>query len=479
MRIRLSFAIMILRLPAPLLLLLIGLLSLLLQGCGEDLSQLERIKQRGEIIVVTRISSTTYFQGRDGPHGLEYDLVRRFADHLGVDIRFVIPEEFTDLLPMVESGTVDLAAAGLSITERRKRHIRFGPPYQKVTPLLVYRAGTKKPKKLSDLANGDLEIVAGSSHEEALRDRRRREYPTLSYTAHTDVESEELLEWVSQGLIDYTIADSNQFSLSQRVHPKLRSAFEMHKAESLAWALRKSEDDSLMQEVRRFFKALRKSGDLDQLIDQHYGYTKRFDPFDLSHFKVRISTRLSKYQNWFHEAQQTSGFDWRLLAAVGYQESHWNPKAVSPTGVRGLMMLTRATAKRVGVKNRKDAKQSITGGARYLRIMHDTIPKRIAEPDRTWLALAGYNVGFGHLEDARRMCQSQGKNPDRWSDVKQCLPLLSKKKWYRKTRYGYARGWEPVRYVESIRSYYEQLKIEFREPLPSVFDDRNIDPAVL
>jgi len=155
-------------------------------------------------------------------------------------------------------------------------------------------------------------------------------------------------------------------------------------------------------------------------------------------------------------AEKTS-IDWRLLAAISYQESHWNEKAISPTGVKGLMMLTQATAKDLGVKDRTQARDSIDGGARYLKQRIAIIPERVLEPDRTWFALASYNIGFGHLNDARILTQQLGKNPDKWIDVKQFLPLLSQEKWYSQTRHGYARGKEPVRYVSNIRSYLDLL----------------------
>ena len=142
---------------------------------------------------------------------------------------------------------------------------------------------------------------------------------------------------------------------------------------------------------------------------------------------------------------------------MGYQESHWNPDAVSPTGVRGIMMLTEATARQLGVEDRVDPRQSIFGGARYLRRIKRKIPERIAEPDRTWLALAAYNIGFGHLEDARILTQANGGDPDRWEDVREHLPLLADPKWHTRTRHGYARGGQPVHYVENIRYYYDVL----------------------
>ena len=160
----------------------------------------------------------------------------------------------------------------------------------------------------------------------------------------------------------------------------------------------------------------------------------------------------------FVEAAQRYQLDWRLLAAMSYQESYWNPRAVSPTGVRGIMMLTEATARQLGVPDRMDVRQSVHGGGAYLRTLIDRLPADIPEPDRTWMALASYNVGYNHLEDARILTQKQGADPNKWNDLKERLPLLAKAAWYTKTKHGYARGYEPVQLVNRIRTYYEVLK---------------------
>jgi membrane-bound lytic murein transglycosylase F len=153
-----------------------------------------------------------------------------------------------------------------------------------------------------------------------------------------------------------------------------------------------------------------------------------------------------------------SGIDWRLLAAIGYQESHWRSHAVSPTGVRGIMMLTQATAKYVDIENRMDPESSINGGARFYARQTERLPDTVSEPDRTWMALAAYNVGYNHLKDARQIVEWQGGDPDTWVDMSKALPLLARQKWYSRVQYGYARGWEPVLYVNNIRRYYNIMR---------------------
>ena len=428
---------------------------LALAACGRPPTELEQVKAHNELIVITRNSPTTYFEGPDGPTGLEYDLAKRFAEYLGVELRMVVPANFSDILPLTALGNANLAAAGLTITDKRKEKVRFGPVYQEITPQLVYRSGSTRPKTLADL-DGILEVVAGSSHEEQL-EKLQEDYPALAWQTNAELESDELLALVWQQLIEYTIADSNEVAVNRRFYPELKPAFDISPPKPLAWAFPRSKDDSLFNAAKAFFKTIRKDGRLERLIDRYYGHIGEFDYVGTRRYQAHIEQRLPQYRDLFIKAASEVGMDWRLLAAIGYQESHWNSNAVSPTGVRGIMMLTKAAAKDLGIKDRNDPAQSIRGGARYFANMLQRMPERIPEPDRTWLALAAYNVGLGHLEDARILTQKNEGNFDRWVDVKENLPLLSKKKWFQQTRHGYARGQEPVRYVDNIRTYYDIL----------------------
>jgi membrane-bound lytic murein transglycosylase F len=171
-----------------------------------------------------------------------------------------------------------------------------------------------------------------------------------------------------------------------------------------------------------------------------------------------MQSRLPLYKKWFEEAADESSQDWRLLAAIGYQESKWNPHAASGSGALGLMQLTLQSATAVKVANPADPRQSIFGGARYFRSIYEKIPAHVSDPDRTWFALAAYNIGYGHVEDARVLAQKAGRDPDSWDDVRRFLPLLSEEQWYTQTANGFARGSEPVRYVDSVRSYVDLLE---------------------
>ncbi len=461
--------------------LLALLLAWLLAACtgngNQPLNELQRIQRQGQLVVLTRNSPTTYYEGPQGDKmGLEYELARRFADYLGVRLKIIVPSSFKDILPMLIRGEAHIAAAGLTVTAKRKKIVRFGPPYQTITQQLVYRLGTKKPKSLAEL-DGDIEVIAGSSHIERLRELAKQ-YPNLKWKANKTSDSDELLYLVWQQVVDYTIADSNEVALNQRFYPELRVAFDLSKPQQLAWAFRYGQDDSLYQAAVAFFRKIKANGVLEQLLERYYGHVQKFDYINTRLYLRHIKTRLPRYRKWFEDAARKYGLDWRLLAAIGYQESHWNPRARSPTGVRGIMMLTRTTARQLNIRNRIKPENSIYGGARYLRYIIDNAPKELKEPDKTWMALAAYNVGRGHLQDARKITRMRGGDPNKWVDVKKNLPLLSIRKWYKKTRHGYARGREPVLYVERIRSYYDLLVWETNKEKRNTGTATRTAPAV-
>ena len=419
-------------------------------------SLLHEIKSKNRLNVITRNSPTTYYIGPNGPTGFEYELAKKFADYLGVELNIVVQNEFHQILPSIVNGDAHIGAAGITHTKQREAFVEFGPEYTKVVPQVTYRAGEKKPRTITDLHNKRIAVVKGSTHAQMLLDHKEF-FPKLEWKEYPDLSSEELMLLTSDSLIDYTIADSNELAVTRRYFPNLRIGFDLGKEQPLAWALKKSEDASLQKAVHKFFTQIENNGTLTQLREKYFGHVNDITPVDSHTFLKHVHERLPKYENLFREAAIEYDQDWRFLAAVSYQESLWNSKAVSPTGVRGLMMLTRETAKQLKIKNRIDPHKSVIGGTEYFVSIHTKIPARIREPDRTWMALAAYNVGFGHLEDARILTQNAGDDPDRWMDVRKYLPLLSSKKWYEKTRHGYARGKEPVIYVQNIRNYFDLL----------------------
>jgi len=437
--------------------MLICLAVSLLGGCSlfED-NKLNSVKSARELVVLTHVGPTSYFENPEGPAGFEYDLASAFASHLGVRLRIVAVRSFSDVLPRLLSGEADFAAAGITITGARSGIVQFTPPYQQVRQQVVYRRGDVRPADVASLVGREIEVRAGTSYVDRLIELKRQ-HPDLAWTEIDDRETEDLLQAVWEGLLELTVADSNIVAVNRQYFPELQVAFDLNESDGLGWAFPRSADTSLYDEAVRFLDAARKSGELANLIERYYGAASRSGYVNMTVYRLRVQTRLPSFQSLFESAAKIAGLDWRLLAAVGYQESYWDPKATSPTGVRGMMMLTEETAAQLGVKNRLDAKQSIEGGALYLAQLIGRIPDTVTDPDRLWMALAAYNVGPYHLEDARIITQRQNGDPNKWLDVKERLPLLATTKWARTVPYGYARGHEAVIFVNRVRTYYDVL----------------------
>lgn len=426
-------------------------------GGSKTPSLLEKIQSSGKLYVLSRSGPTTYYQGPTGPTGFEYSLAKAFADELGVEL--VIREESNLAIMLASLGgpTAHLGASGLTITDRRQSDVRFGRPYLEITQQLIYHRRADRPASMADLVGRDVLVVANSSHSERLRELRQ-EYPQLRWRERNDLEMIDLMEMVHTGQLEYAVVDSNAYAVNRNVFPNVQVAFDVSEAQQLAWAFPKHSDSSLFDAADAFFSRIEEDGRLVALTEHYYKDNDIFNAGGAELFAERIENRLPQWEDYLRAAGSEYDIDWRLLAAMSYQESHWNARARSHTGVRGLMMLTLVTARELGISNRIDPEQSITGGARYYKRIYDRLPERIQGPDRIQMALAAYNVGSGHLEDARKLTEAHGDNPDKWADVKRYLPLLAKPKYYQNTRYGYARGWEPVVYVERINQFYNILR---------------------
>lgn len=434
-------------------LIIIGMAVLFMQACSDTADD---IMQRDELVVITRNAPTTYYEYKDDFAGVEYDLATGFAKSLGMKARFVVKDSVDEILTALENNEGDFAAAGLTHTAKRSNGFLFSTEYQKVQQQVVCRRGGPRPKNVSDLTGVKLVVPSKSSYVEQLT-KLTKEFPDLKWKEEPDEDTEALLLSVWQRKVDCTIADSNIVAINRRYHPELVVLFNLSEPESLAWAFNKKKS-GLKRKVNDWLEEQKSSGQLSRTFDKYYGFIKVFDYVDNRRYQRAINKKLPAYKALFQRYAAQYKIPWTLLAAQSYQESHWNPKAKSPTGVRGMMMLTRITANELKITNRLDPKQSIKGGAKYLSGLIRRIPEDVKQPDRTWFALAAYNIGMGHFHDARVLAKRLGKNPSLWNDMESVFPLLSHKKYYKSLKHGYARGSEPVRYVHRIRDYQDILE---------------------
>ena len=429
-------------------------LALGLAGCGRPVPPVET---SGELRVGTRNSPSTYYISQDGKTaGFEHDLIVAFSQAQNWSLKWTEKKHPEALYGMLEKDQIHLAAAALPQLVVKSRNLIAGPVLFETPVHIVYRSRSKALRNIDDLAGLKVALIIGSGHT-AMMMQLKRKHPALSWAALENIWPEELLAQLQAGKYDAVVINGMDFDPMRTFYPVLSIAFDLPDKQKIVWALPRNSTLVLRNTLARFIEKSRKDGTFKRIYERHFGHVNQLDSTDILGILQRRPLRLPPLRRHFHEAQTLTGIDWRLLAAIGYQESQWNALATSPTGVRGLMMLTGETADRMGINNRLDPRQSILGGARYLAMMKDSLPARIPEPDRTWLALAAYNQGLGHLEDARRITQARGGNPDSWADVKEALPYLSRGTYSAVTKYGYARGFEALQFAENIRSYHDIL----------------------
>lgn len=444
----------------------IGIASVVLLACllvfyRFSIQRVPDVQSSKELVVLTHNAPGSYYVGGNGEFaGLDYDLANLFLKDLGPEykIKFITVDHVSEIIPKLKSGKAHLAAANLTVTESRAKLVTFGPSFLGTQQYVVYDTEhQEEPKSIADILGKHIHIPAGSSYAERLKSLQW-ENPKLTWQEVKSGSTDELIEQVTSGFLDYTIADEHMIALLQNYYPNLGKGFAIGGPQEIAWAFPKHLDPWLYEKASRFFERIQKDGTLKNLIDRYYGHVERLNTVDVTKFLEQTRSTLPKYAKLFKEAQELTDLDWRLVAAISYQESHWDQYNTSPTNVRGMMMLTEETADEMGVTDRLDAKQSILGGARYINQLKKQIPERIPEPDRTWMTLAAYNIGFSHLEDARVLAARMKLNPDSWADLKTTLPLLNKSEYYTKAKFGYANGGAPVIFVESVRTYFNILE---------------------
>lgn len=442
----------------------IAICMLLIGSCDLHEKPTPESLRSDQLVVITVNSPDSYYENSDGiPAGLEFDLANEFASELGLGVTFKVMPGISQALIALEFAEGHFAV-GLSVSDRRSEGALFGPVYQRAQTQLVYNTDNPKPRSILDITDTSIELSSGGSHSELMKDLQLKN-PDLRWV-EVDNPSDETLERLSEGKIDYAVADSTQINLAKNFYPNLATAFNLGGETVKAWSFPPKSDPLMVERVNQFFKRIGQDGTLKRLIDRHHGHLHRLNQMDVGGILMKMRTILPGLRDHFHQAEELTGIDWRLIAALAYKESHWDRLATSPTNVRGIMMLTEVTADRMNVKDRLDARQSILAGARYLLLLKEKLPDRIAEPDRTWIALAAYNLGYGHLEDARILSQRMGLSPDSWMDMRKALPLLSHHQHFEGLKHGYARGGESVILAESVRVYHDILMRYERPHIP-------------
>ncbi len=444
--------------------LIFSLLGLFLLGvsCEFDLSAfrtnapfLKNIIKKGELIVITRNNAHCYYSYRDQEMGFEHDLAKAFASYLGVSLSIQIADKWEGMIPSLLDGSGDLIAASMTITPKRNRDVLFSKGYMDIQQHLIIHRDNRSIRTIEDLAGQTIHIRRGTSYQERLETLESR-IPNLSIVLHEDVPTEEFIRRVAEKEIDITVADSNIALLNRRYYPQAIMGLPIGKKEQLGWAVNPKAGD-LRVKINQFFKLIQANGVYEELRKQYYAEVERFDYLDMKVYHRRLATRLPKYQPILMAAAREFDFDWRLIAAQMYQESHFRRYARSHAGAYGLMQLTKRTAKSFGVTDITDPEQNIYAGVKHLRNLFNYFDIE-NDLDRQSIALAAYNIGQGHVRDAQKLAISMRMDPTKWSTLEKTLPLLGKQEYYKNATYGYCQGLEPVTYVRQIRIYYDILK---------------------
>ncbi len=432
------------------------LLCLFLVGC-DQLKQFNQLKPPGpkQALIVGLPADPVFQQSvppSEGMNGFSRDLLDAFAKQLGVEIRLIVAADYPAVLNLVREGKVHMAAS-VPVTGSDAT-LSFSQPLLETHQLIVQHASALPADSLEKLAGREISLLSGATQLRALNALKIE--PPLRIVERSGINELDLLAGVTRRHYDLVASDELHYDIAANFYPDLAIAFRLPEVLSYAWVF-PAASLALREEATKFIESITKDSTLRRLKDRYFGHINRMDSRDIEVFLENVRGRLPHFRRNFQEAQEITGIDWRLLAALAYQESKWDPLATSPTGVRGIMMLTGDTADRLGVNNRLDARESIRAGAKYLATLMDDLPKEVRQPDRLWLALAAYNLGMGHLNGGRRFAPGLKRDPNLWVNMKEVLPLLSRPEYYERLKSGRARGGEAVILVENVRNYYDIL----------------------
>jgi len=434
---------------SPLIALILALFTLL-SGC----SRLDPPGSQQPLII--GLPADQLFQQiaptSEGMSGFSRDLTKLFAQSLDVEVRYVIAADYPTLIAMVRERKVHFAA---TVPARYgDPTLRYTSPLRETQQLIVQRGDTLSANTPEKLAGREIAVIPGAPQERAIRALNISPPPII--VPRPRVDELEMLEGVARGRLDFAATDELHFAVASNYHPDLEISQELPGKLAYVWAF-EAENAALLDQASRFIATALQDGTVRRIDDRYFGHIRRLDTRDIQAFLENMRSRLGAFRHAFQEAQEITDIDWRLLAALAYQESKWDSNATSSTGVRGMMMLTEDTADRLNVSNRLDAGQSIRAGAKYLAFLMDDLPNGIKHPDRLWFALAAYNLGMGHLKGARSFAAGLKRDPDQWVDMKEVLPLMARPEYYSRLKSGRARGGEAVILVENIRNYYDVL----------------------
>ena len=436
-----------------------------------EMSDLDEIREKGRLVVAADYNSTSYFIYRGQPMGYQYQMLQELAKYLDLRLDVQVSNDIEETFNQLNSGDIDLIAINLTVTADRKKKVAFTFPNSQTRQVLVQRLPENymrlNPRQVEDslirnqldLAGKTVYVQKGSVYAERLK-TLSNEIGEAINIIQVPVESEQLVHMVARGEIEYTVADENVAAVNKTYFPGIDIETAISFPQNLAWAVRKDSDE-LKAEIDSWLKDFRQTSRYAVIYNKYFRNQHTANMVS-SDYYVLGSGKISRYDDVVKRESERIDWDWRLVSSMIYQESRFNPDAVSWAGAFGLMQLMPATAGRFGVSRNSPPESHIRAGASFIKWLdkrfEDEIPDR---QERTKFVLAAYNVGKGHIDDARRLAEKYGDDPNVWEDsVEKWLLNKSQPKYYRDpvVKHGYARGIETTNYVAQVMDRYEHYK---------------------
>ncbi len=429
---------------------------------------LDGLKQRGRLRMITRNNALTYFIHRGMQVGFEYELMKEFAARNDLRLEIVIPDSHAELLDYLNEGKGDVVATAMTINEERSARAAFSVPYNDVDELVVVRSNEDGISSFRDLVGRKVHVRSSSSFRATLEAVADTLEGLEIVGLPDEIETEDIMIGIDEGTYDVTMADSNLLEVEQAYGRNLKAAFRV-KPTSLGWAVRNS-NPALLAALDEYIKQ-EKRGLFFNLMRKKYFQNLRTIAKSRDSLRVDLAQQLSPYDDQVKKFAELYGQDWRLITAQMYQESRFDPDAVSWVGALGLMQVMPATGKQMGFTELHDPEDGIHAGVKYMDHLLGRFDPKLPKEVRVHFALASYNVGYGHLLDARRLARELGKDPNQWfGHVEDAMLLLSKPAYYKRARYGFCHGGQPVHYVANIQQSYEAYVEALASDSPDLVD---------
>jgi len=415
----------------------------------------DSIIKNNEITFITRNNTYSYFIDQGQKMGFEYDLAKAFADYIGVQLKVRDDFSWSDIIPALKTGKGAFAGANLSVDAENKNDLLYSNPFLTTNLHIIANRSNRSVRKLIDLSGKEITVRKGSAAIGHLKALMHDNF-TFSIVEIENISTENLISMVNRNIVELTIADDNIMSMIGQHYPDIKTTSKITTGDQIGWVLHPY-SFKLKARMDTFLNEIRENGVYDRIYEKYHDKPRHLNVADIVTFHSKLNENLPIYRKIIKEKAAIFGFDWRLVAAQIYQESHFNPNANSHANANGIMQLMKRTADSYGIKDIFDPAQNISAGLSHLKKLYEHFDNASGK-DRMNISLAAYNVGQGHILDARNLARRKKLDPNKWESLEETLPLLSKRKYFKDSLYGYCRGKEPVEYVNNINSYYDIIK---------------------